>query len=122
MLNDAVPKVRQTAAFVLYKMSEFLPLMIIASQETMDLFVSTCLMHLPEHHLISTLVMGALRNIMVSCSRLGAYHASNAYFMTIFQKVFECMYREDIHHANEIQSVSAAINDIAEYCDAGNLQ
>jgi|LauGreDrversion4_2_1035121.scaffolds.fasta_scaffold75056_4 hypothetical protein len=32
------------------------------------------------------------------------------------------MYREDIHQVNEVQSVSSAINDVAEYCDAANLQ
>ena len=31
------------------------------------------------------------------------------------------MYREDIHQVNEIQSVSAAINDVAEFCDATSL-
>ena len=31
MINDPVPKVRQTAAFVLYKMSEFLVGLILAS-------------------------------------------------------------------------------------------
>ena len=66
IINDPVAKVRQTAAFVLYKMSEFLPNIIIASNNNLELFVNSCLVHLPEHHLISTLVMGALRNLIVS--------------------------------------------------------
>ena len=65
--------------------------------------------------------MGALRNLMMSASRIGASSYLNNYFITIFQKLVELLYREDIHHANEIQSVSAAINDFAEYCDAPNL-
>lgn len=31
IINDPIPKVRQTAAFVLYKMSEFLPTLILSS-------------------------------------------------------------------------------------------
>lgn len=121
IINDPVAKVRQTAAFVLYKMSEFMPNLIVVSPENLDIFVNNCIMHLPEHHLISTLVMGALRNLVVSCQRIGTSHYLNGYFMTIFQKLFECLYREDIHQVNELQSVSAAINDVAEYCDAPNL-
>jgi hypothetical protein len=113
--------VRQTAAFVLYKMSEFLPDLIISSQANLDLFVNNCLIHLPEHHLISTLVMGALRNLIVSSNKMNAVGCLNNYFVTIFQELFKCMYREDIHQVNEIQSVSAAINDVAEFCDATNL-
>ena len=78
MINDPIPKVRQTAAFVLYKMSEFLPELILSSQANMDLFVNNCLDHLPEHHLISTLVMGALRNLVVSSNKLKAAECLNS--------------------------------------------
>ena len=78
MINDPIPKVRQTAAFVLYKMSEFLPELILSSQANMDLFVNNCLIHLPEHHLISTLVMGALRNLVVSSNKLKAAECLNS--------------------------------------------
>ena len=66
--------------------------------------------------------MGALRNLIASSNRLGCANIINGYFQLIFQKVFECMYREDIHHANELQNVSDAINDIADYCDYENLR
>lgn len=102
IINDPVPKVRQTAAYVLYKMSDFLPAMILSSQANLEAFVNNCLAHLPEHHLISTLVMGALRNLLVSSNRIGASTYLNAYFLNIFQRLFECMYREDIHQANEV--------------------
>ena len=78
MINDPIPKVRQTAAFVLYKMSEFLPELILSSQANMDLFVSNCLIHLSEHHLISTLAMGALRNLVVSSNKLKAAECLNS--------------------------------------------
>ena len=72
IINDPVAKVRQTAAFVLYKMAEFLPNRVTATKENLDMFVNNCLMHLPEHHLISTLVMGALRNLIVSTQSVGS--------------------------------------------------
>lgn len=84
IINDPIPKVRQTAAFVLYKMSEFLPTLILSSQANLDLFVNNCMAHLPEHHLISTLVMGALRNLVVSSQKIGAVGYLNSYFITIF--------------------------------------
>jgi importin subunit beta-1 len=85
MIHDPVPKVRQTAAFVLYKMAEFLPNMILSiSQENLDLFVNNCLLHMTEHHQIATLVMGALRNLMISGSRLGVAHNLNGHFLMIF--------------------------------------
>jgi len=84
MINDSSPKVRQTAAFVLYKMSEFLPELILSSPANLDLFVNNCLIHLPEHHLISTLVMGALRNLIVSSNKNGQAGYLNNYFKTIF--------------------------------------
>lgn len=46
----------------------------------------------------------------------------NKYFPTIFSKLVETMYREDIHTANELQNVSDVINDITDRCDAQNLK
>ena len=46
IIDDPIPKVRQTAAFVLYKIAEFLPNLIIASAENLDLFVNKCIIHL----------------------------------------------------------------------------
>jgi hypothetical protein len=46
----------------------------------------------------------------------------NNYFQTIFSRLFEAMYREDIHTSNELQTVSNVINDITENCDVENLQ
>jgi importin subunit beta-1 len=72
MINDQVPKVRQTVAFVLYKLSEFVPEIIFMSQQNLDLFVNRCLEHIQEHHLISTLVIGALKNLFTNACRAGA--------------------------------------------------
>lgn len=59
-------------------------------------------MHFSEHHLISTLCMGALRNLVVSSHKIGATSYLNNYIMGIFQKLFESMFREDIHQVNEL--------------------
>lgn len=66
MINDSIPKVRQTVAFVLYKLSEFVPEVIFSSEQNLDHFIERCLEHLPEHPLISTLLMGALKNLFVN--------------------------------------------------------
>jgi importin subunit beta-1 len=84
MINDKVPKVRQTVAFVYYKLSEFVPEVILQAQNTMDLFVNRCLEHINEHHLISTLLMGALKNLYVNANRLGQTQALNGHFQNIF--------------------------------------
>jgi hypothetical protein len=41
--------------------------------------------------------MGALRNLVVSSQRIGAAPYLNNHILGIFQKLFEAMFREDIH-------------------------
>ena len=121
MINDPVPKVRQTVSFVYYKLSEFVPQVIFQSEATLDHFVGRCLEHIGEHHLISTLLFGALRNLFSNAKNLNCPQILNKYFHTIFSKLVEAMYREDIHAANELQNVSDVINDITDSCDSDSL-
>lgn len=65
--------------------------------------------------------MGSLKTLFVTSHQLGCPQALNGYFRDIFQDMLNAMYRDDIHHANEIQNVSDAINDITDFCDAQNL-
>lgn len=81
-----------------------------------------CIDHIPEHHLISNLIISALKNLFVNSARLGCSSVLNSYFPQIFTKLVEMMYREDINTANELQNVSDAINDITDYCDAETLK
>lgn len=122
MINDPVPKVRQTVAFVMYKLSEFVPEVIFMSTGNLELFVNSCLQHLGEHHLISTLIVGALKNLFTSAVKGNCSNLLNPYFQQIFTKLLETMYRQDIHQANELQVISDAINDVADCCDAASLR
>lgn len=122
MINDPIPKVRQTVAFVFYKLSEFVPEVIFMTPGNLELFVNSCLQHLPEHHLISTLVVGALKNLFTNAFRASCSNLLNPYFQAIFSKLLETMYRQDIHQANELQVISDAINDIADSCDSMSLR
>lgn len=97
MINDPAPKVRQTVAFVFYKLSEFVPEIIFQSEANLDLFINRCLEHIPEHHLISTLVIGALKNLFVNSHRLNCPSLLNNYYKQIFLKLVETMYRDDIN-------------------------
>lgn len=102
MINDPVPKVRQTVAFVFYKLSEFVPELIFMNQANLDQFINCCIDHVPEHHLISTLLIGALKNLYVNSHRLNCPQLLNGHFKSIFGKLVETMYREDINQANEL--------------------
>ena len=97
MINDPVPKVRQTVAFVFYKLSEFVPEIIFQNGANLDLFINRCIEHIPEHHLISNLIIGALKNLFVNSNRLNCTPLLNSYFSAIFSKLIETMYREDIN-------------------------
>ena len=109
-------------AFVFYKLSEFVPEIIFQSPSNLDLFINSCIEHIPEHHLISNLLIQALKNLFVNSQRrLNCPHLLNPYFQTIFSKLVETMYREDIHQANVLQTVSDAINDITDCCDSAAL-
>ena len=121
MINDPVPKVRQTVSFVFYKLSEFVPQIVFQNPTTLDLFVQRCLDHIQEHHLICTLIFGALRNLFTNGRAMNYQGYLNNYFQTVFSRLFEAMYREDIHTSNELQTVSNVINDITENCDVENL-
>jgi hypothetical protein len=46
----------------------------------------------------------------------------NPYFSSIFMKLMEIMYRDDIHQANELQNISDAINDITDNADHVSLK
>jgi importin subunit beta-1 len=93
MIADSVPKVRQTVAFVFYKLSEFVPEIVFSSQDNLDLFINQCIAHIGEHHLISNLIIGALKNLFVHSARLNCSHLLNPYFQLIFAKLIETMYR-----------------------------
>jgi len=80
MINDPVPKVRQTVAFVFYKLSEFVPEIIFQNSANLDLFINRCIEHIPEHHLISNLIIGALKNLFVNSNRLNCTPLLNSYF------------------------------------------
>lgn len=71
MINDPIPKVRQTVGFVYYKLSEFVPELIMSSPENLEIFIKNSVDHIQEHHLISTLLIGGLKNLFVQSLRLG---------------------------------------------------
>jgi hypothetical protein len=70
-----------------------------------------------EHHLISNLIIGAIKNLFVKSNELSCQQILNPYFHSIFTKLVETMFREDINQANELQNVSDAINDVTDCCD-----
>lgn len=39
MIDDPVPKVRQTVAYSLYKLSDFLAVLVFSSPESLDVFI-----------------------------------------------------------------------------------
>lgn len=49
MISDPVPKVRQTVAFVFYKISEFIPHLIFANDINLKTFIEKCLSHCDDH-------------------------------------------------------------------------
>ena len=97
MINDSVAKVRQTVAFVYYKLSEFVPELIFTTEENLNLFITHIMEHIHEHHLISTLLIGALKNLFIQAHKNNSVSLLNSHFELIFNKLAETMYRQDIH-------------------------
>lgn len=119
MINDPVPKVRQTVAFVYYKLSEFVPHLIFSNDVNLKSFIEKCLAHCDEHQTIANLLVGTLKHLFINSNKLGegCNQLLNPYFNSIFEKLVGVMYREDIHQANELQNISDAINDITDNAD-----
>lgn len=118
MINDPVPKVRQTVAFVYYKLSEYVPEIILRNKENLDLFINNSLNNLDQSPLISTLLIGGVKNIFQQTCIRGQSSILNEYLPNVFTKLFEQLYSQKIHQANELQSVSDAINDVCDFCDS----
>jgi hypothetical protein len=89
IIDDPVPKVRQTVAFVYYKISEFVPQLIFDNEQYLQVFIQNCLNHCEEHHLISALVVGALKNLFINGAKLNKSCMLNGYFHSVFTKLFE---------------------------------
>jgi len=122
MINDPIPKVRQTVAFSFYKLSEFMPQLIILEEPFLDQFVDHCLTHIGEHPTISTLLIASLKNLFIQSAKNAQSYRMNKYFSNIFTKLIETMYRDDINKCNELQNVSDAVNDITDSCDSYGLK
>ena len=84
MLDNPKPKVRQTVAFVYYKLSEFVPEIIFDNTNNLELMINLALNHLNDHPLISCLLIGALKNLFVQASLRNNSHMLNNYFPQIF--------------------------------------
>jgi hypothetical protein len=99
MINDPVPKVRQTVAFVYYKLSEFVPHLIFSNDVNLKSFIEKCLAHCDEHQTIANLLVGTLKHLFINSNKLGegCNQLLNPYFNSIFEKLVGVMYREDIH-------------------------
>lgn len=110
---------RQTVAFVFYKISEFVPHLIFANDINLKTFIEKCLTHCDEHQTITNLIVGTFKHLFINASKLGegCSQMLNPYFNSIFERLMGIMYREDIHQANELQNISDAINDITDNAD-----
>lgn len=124
LINDSVPRVRQTVAFVFYKISEFVPQLIFQSDINLKTFIDKCIEHCDEHQLICNLIVGTFKHLFINAQKIGpeCMQMLNPYFSMIFMKLMEIMYREDIHQANELQNISDAINDITDNADHISLK
>jgi hypothetical protein len=61
LLNDPVPKVRNCAAWVFYKLAEHAPEVVFSSGENFDMFMNLCINRLEDHHRISILLFSTLK-------------------------------------------------------------
>ena len=99
LIGDPVPKVRQTVAFVFYKISEFVPHLIFANDINLKTFIDKCLQHCDEHQCITTLIVGTFKHLFINANKIGdgCIKTLNPYFNSIFERLVGIMYREDIH-------------------------
>ncbi len=80
MIDDPAPKVRHTVAFVYYKLSEFVPEIIISSQENLDMFITNSLNHLHEDPIIVSLLIGGFKNLFIQTANRNMSYILNGYF------------------------------------------
>lgn len=121
MINDPIAKVRNTVAWVFYKIAEHVPSLIFSTTEILNLFMTNCIARLQDHHRISMLVYSTVKTVYEKAYLNGVASYLNQYFFPIISDAMQAMYKPDIVQHNLSGVLSAYINDIVERCDAEGL-